>query len=290
MPQANPIGIYGLHQAVFENRTTKARFSARVFLESEMNLTQEQNPLQGGSSPYPWNTAPGYADSTLSMKFAEMPLELLKFLCGDLAAAITEDTDGDPSGYVSALANVTGTSAFNATTGIASVGIVSSSNPVFGNYLVKATGAAAVDVYLDNTLDGVDYVDNACKITSTPLTITAATPVTIPGTNIQLTGGSGTIALTTGDIASFSARPKNNYAAEYLFGKTGSNPPEFALTVFTEKLGSGDQYRVLHLPRVKANGLTFPLSAKEWAEPETEALILQDSALGYAGKYIIIGR
>lgn len=289
MPLSNPVTMFGVHQVTIQDRSSYNQFSAFIMSDFNAELTQEQMKLQGGSSPYPWDTAPGFAESTIGLTFMQYDLALLKYLAGYNAtnANFTEDADGDAAGAFTSLSNKVGTSIANATTGIASATAVSSANPVFGEYLIKATGSAAVDVYLNNNLDGVDYINDSLKITSAPLTITTGAPVTIPNTNTRLTGGSGTIGLTTADIATFSSKPINTYNYEYKGGAPGSSNPEFRLTVFLEKLGS-NKYRVLDFPRVKANGISFKSSPKEWASCESEIIALYDSVAGYAWKTQVI--
>lgn len=290
MAFSNPVTAFGIHQVTIEDRTTFDRFTALVLGDFGNENKEEQIPLQGGSSSFPWDTASGYADSKISLTFMQYDLNVLKYLGGynSTTANYTEDADGDAAGAVSALVNKSGTSVFNATTGIASGAPKSSENPVFGNYLVKAVSATTVDVYLDNNLDGVAFVDDALKITSSPLTITASTGVDIPGANVTLTGGSGTIGMTTGDIAQFTVKPINTYNFEYKGGGAGTVKPEFKLTAFLEKLDT--KYRVIEYPRVKANGISFNAKKKDWSSFESELMILNDTTAGYAFKFTAINR
>lgn len=290
MALSNPVTGFGIHQVTIEDRTTFARFTAMVLGDFGNENKEEQIPLQGGSSPFPWDTATGYADSKISLTFMQYDLNLLKYLGGynGTTANYTEDADGDAAGAASTLVNKSGSSVFHATTGVASVAPKSSQNPVFGNYLIKAVTSTTVDVYLDNNLDGVAFVNDALKITASPLTITAATGVDIPGANVTLTGGSGTIGMTTGDIAQFSIKPINTYNFEYKGGAPGTVKPEFKMTAFLEKLNTS--YRCIEYPRVKANGVSFNAKKKDWSSFESEFMVLFDSAVNYAFKFTAINR
>lgn len=289
MTISNPITQFGIHQAVIKNRTTHQLSTLLVVGDFGPAFKQADVKLYGGSSAFPWDTAAGNADATVSLTVKQFDLAAFKYFAGDSGSNYTEDSDGDPTGYVSALTNKIGTSVFSATTGIASAGIVTSGNPKFGGYYVKAASATTVDVYLDNSIDGVPVIDDNLKITASPLTITTGAAVTIPGTDLKLTGGSGTIAMTTADIAYFSARPQNNYYSEYQIGANGVVKPEFDLQILAEKTTTGI-YRVLHMPRVKSDGFTIKGAEKAWATFDTTLTVLKDVSLGYAARYITVGR
>lgn len=290
MPLSNPVGMYGIQQATIIDRTTKAMFAMLVLGDFDNQNNEPLVPLYGGGSPYPWDVASGHADAKLKMNVKQYDLNALKYLGGSISTSFTENSSGEASGYASGLTNEVGTSISNATTGVASIGIQSGQNPVFGNYLLKAASATTVDVYLDNQLDGVSYVDDTLKITSSPLTVPGTGGnVNIPNTGLKIVGGSGTVAFTTADIASFSARPQNAYNYEYQGGVPGVSKPEFMLRIFTEKLG-GNKYRYIEYPRVKANGVSFKNKEKNWSDFETELMVLFDSAKNYAWKVGVTNR
>lgn len=289
MPLSNPVTAFGIHQATIIDRDTKVMHPLLVLGDFSPEITEENIKLFGGSNAYPWDTAQGNAESNISFTVKQYDLPVWRYFAGDGPNSYVEDANGDTAGAASALSNLIGTSVFNASTGIATATVKSGENPKYGEYLVKAVTSTTVDVYLDNNLDGVSYVDDNLKITSSPLTITASSAVEIPGANLELNGGSGTISLTTGDIAKFNAKPINTYNFDYYLGATGASKKEFGLRVFLEKL-DGNKYRTLYLPRVKANGISPSLPEKDWSTFETELVILFDSALGHAGHVQIIGR
>ncbi|MEM0951939.1 MAG: hypothetical protein AAGI66_07335 [Cyanobacteria bacterium P01_H01_bin.74] len=284
MTKKNPITLFGFHQAVIQDRVTKTLYPLLVTKAYTPNLTEENIPLNGGSSSFAWDNASGYSESSLSLTIAQYDLAILRYFGGD-GINYVENVSGDPNGHASELVNKAGSSMADTVTGIISTSVVPGQNPKFGNYYIKAVSSNTVHIYLDNSLDGLTEHDNYGRITSTPITINTGTTVIIPGTGLQLTGGSGIINLTPNDIASFYARPKNTYNFEYLLGKDAK--PEFSLSIYTEKLGL-DKYRAWHFPRVKANGFNPSGTAKEWSELESELTILYDSAENYAAKFIVI--
>ncbi len=290
MTLSNPTSMFGLHMATIRDRVTKETHPMRIIMEANPDFSQENIPLQGGRSPFPWATAPGYAEASLSLTIAQYDLNILKYLQGYGAATYSENASGDATGNVTAVINEVGTSAVNATTGVASVQVKSGANPVFGDYILEVTGADTVDIYLNNNLDGVTFQTDDMKITSSALTVpgTGGT-IEIPGVNLEIVGGSGTIAMTTGDKLSFSVRPVNTYNFELAGGASDEVKPEFELFIFTEKLPGG-MYRALHVPRVIANGVSPSMEAKGWAQLESELMVQYDSALDYAWKFRSIGR
>ncbi|MEM0951930.1 MAG: hypothetical protein AAGI66_07290 [Cyanobacteria bacterium P01_H01_bin.74] len=286
MSTNTPITAFGFHEAVIKDRLTHKIHPIRITESYTPNFSEENIPLNGGSSSFAWDNASGYSESSLSLTIAQYDLAILRYFGGD-GGNYTENLSGDSVGYASALVNRIGSSVFDSTTGIASVAVASGGNPKFGNYYIKAVSSNTVHVYLDNSLDGLSEYDNNGRITNTPLTLVAGVSIVIPGTGIELIGGSGSINLTVNDIASFYARPKNTYNFEYLLGKDAK--PEFDLSIYTEKLGV-NKYRGWHFPRVKANGFNPSGTAKEWSQIETELIVLFDPVFNYAVKFTAIER
>ena len=250
---------------VIESRdSSRERTIIRALGDVSFEPTQETVKLFGGSQPFAWASENGNADASVSLTVKQYDAKALKYLNAFDAAALTENSSGDTTGATVNLANVEGTSVFDATTGVASVAPKSGENPIYGDYLLVAASATTVDIYLNNNLgSGVD-LDDALKITGTPITIpgTGGT-IDIPTANITLTGGSGAIAMTTGNIARFNARPINNYNFEFQFGKAAACFNEFSMWIIVEK---------------------------DFSTFETELSVLYDSSLDYAAKFEVIGR
>lgn len=280
MALKNPRTIYGIQSVTPYYRDTGVPYGIiRVLSGSTISLAGELVSLTGGSSPYPWDAQDGAITAEMSFKPKEFPNFLVKLFLGKDPTEILADP-----GNTSALTNVLNTSVQDGVTGIASVAVKSGSEAdlKFGKYIVKAVSPTTVDVFgLSNVdfLRGADkqYVDDTLKITTTPLTITAATAVEIPGFGVELTGGSGVIGMTSGDTAKFEANPPSIEQTDVLIGETGACPPEFGAFVSAQKQSDGSMW-VFDCFRVKAFGFPFGMEEKAYNEAEVTATLLFDSA------------
>jgi hypothetical protein len=280
MALSKPRTIYGIHEAVLYSRTTGLPYGTlRVLGGSTLSLTGELVQLTGGSSPYSWDAQDGNITAEMSLKPKEIPNFLFKVLLGKEPTEVLADP-----GNVTTLANIKGTSVFDATTGIASVGVKSGSEDdvKFGKYIVKAVTATTVDVYGQTSVDfrrGTDkqYVDDTLKITATPLTITGTAGVTeLPDFGIEFTGGSGTVDMTPGDTAEFEANPPSITQMDVTVGELGVCIPEFGALVTAQKKSSGEMW-LFDCFKVKALGFPFGLEEKAFNEAELKATLLYDS-------------
>jgi len=280
MAQNQPRHIYGIHEMAPYVPATGAPYgNFRVLGGASINLSGELIQLTGGSSPYPWSSQDGNITAELVFSPKEIPDFLFKLMLGNLPTTINNDP-----GNVSSLTNVEGTSVQDATTGIASVGVKSGSEAdvKFGKYLVVAVSATTVDVYGLSSADfqrGTDkeYVDDTLKLTSTPLSITASAAVEVPGFGVELTGGSGVIAMTTDDTAEFEANPPSLEQTDVEIGAIGSCIPEFGAVITSQKQSDGGLW-IFDVYRIKAIGYPFGMAEKAFNEPEMTANILYDSA------------
>lgn len=283
MTMLDPRIIYGIHQITPYSRTTGLPYgTAKVLANSSIAFAGSLKEQFGGSSKYPW----AVEDDKIStdIKIAVKSLENWMFEIF-LGKAPTHTTTPDADGVISTLTNKKGTSVVSATVGIVGVTLKSGSagELKFGKYVVVATGAAAVDVYALTDADfarGTDkaYQDNLCKITATPLTIATATAVEIPGFGLELTGGSGTIALVTGDTATFEIFPPFSESLDVAIGGVSDTFPEFGLIMVAQQRGNGELFEIDAL-RVKAIGLPIGLSEKSFGESEINAKAFLDSTV-----------
>jgi hypothetical protein len=246
---------------------------------STISLAGELIQLTGGSSPYSWDAQDGNITAEMSFKPKELPAFLIQLLLGKTPTEISADP-----GNVTALTNVQGTSAQDASTGIASVGVKSGSEAdvKFGSYVVEVASGTTVDVYGQTNVDffrGVDktYENDLLKITDSPLTITTGAAVEVPGFGVELTGGSGTIGMTTDDTASFEANPPSNVQMDVVIGEQGICVPEFGALVVSQKKSTGEMW-LFDCYRVKTLGFPFGLEEKAFNEAEVTATLLYDSA------------
>lgn len=281
MPQSSPRIIFGVHSFTPYNRLDRTFYGeVRVLSSSSLEVSGELVELTGGSNRFPWDVQDGLISAELKLNVKEYPNFLFELFLGKAPTVIAASAT---SGTVSALANGKGTSAFKATTGIASVQALAASEAdmKFGKYVIKVISATTVHVYAASDVDfqrgtDKDFEDDSLKITTTALTITAATPVTVPGFGITLTGGSGTIAMVVGDTAYFEVLPPHNGAMEVNIGATSDTFPEFGAIMIAQQKGNGEMFDVEAF-RVKAIGLPLGLSAKEFSEAEITAKCFYDA-------------
>lgn len=298
MPLSDPRTIFGIHQMTAVSRTTGLPLGTiKVLASAESNREREQVDLFAGSNPNQWDSEDGNINSDITL----MVKEFNPFLF-ELAGYTKTTNSAEATGGVSALTNKVGTSVFSATTGVASAEVVSNAETALktGRYIIKAVSATTVDVYavFDNDFSKVDsdgsadadhdaaltYVDDLLKITSSALTITTDTAVDIPNTGLTITGGSGTIAMTTSDVAYFDVRKINTGSYIYTYG---SNPTtvEFEMWLSSQVKSNGEF--VQHMfPRVKMSSMPSGLSEKAWSESSIAIKVLYDSTAGYSHKMI----
>lgn len=272
----NPLTSFGIHQAYFQQISDPTYSAIAKILDSaESDLAPELIPLTGGSAQLPWGAAPGLAAGTLTLPIREYTPELLRFLAPWSADVDTLDADGEASGSITTAVNAKGTSVINATTGIASVAIATASALKPGNYKIVCTAAATVDIYLDNDLGGVTYQNNSGKINSSAITITSGGATSYLG--LTLTGGSGTIGMTTGDIATFTVNPSSSFLYKRKGGLVGAVPIEFKLTIFGEKVNN--KIRTTTYNRcIASSDNSIKFMNKEWASIEATIQILQPTS------------
>lgn len=289
-----PVTNFGIHQITFRDLVDPSIMGTGKILDNATpELTQELVKLTGGSSAFSWAAAPGLADGTISVVLKQYDKNILKFINSNLSdeTNIVENASGDAAGFTSAIANGKGVSVVDATTGIASIAVDSSTvaNLAYGDYAVKAVSATTVDLYLNTDISGkATYVDDNLKITSTPITI-PGTGGTVVSNGVEFTGGSGTVALVTGDVATFSVRPINTYNLTNFIGKIGSAPKEFRVDIFGENING--RIRQATFPRViAAGGANLKFLTKEFSMIETTFEILQPCDVDYVGAETYLNR
>lgn len=283
MALSAPRTIFGIHEAVPYSRTDGVPYGIlRVLANSSLQLTGELVELMGGSNRYSWDVQDGNINVEISLALKEYPNFLFELFLGKAPT----DTSASTSGTVMvALANKNGTSLLNASTGVASVAAKagSESDMKFGKYVVKAASATTVDVYVKSSVDfarGTDkeYQDDYGKITASALTISTGAAVEVPGFGIELTGGSGTIAMTTGDTAEFEIAPPHNGVTDVNIGANTDVYPEFGMVMTAEQKGNGEMVDV-EAYRCKAIGLPLGFQEKAFSESEITAKAFYDSTL-----------
>lgn len=281
MTLPSPKTIYGIHSLTAYNITTRLPLgTAKVAGGAEFSLEGELNPLNGGSSKYPWKVERGLISAEVTLTLREYPDFLFETLLGK---AVTTNS-AEASGNASTLTNQNGTSLVDATTGVASVGVKSGSEAdlKFSEYVVKAVTATTVDVYAYSDVDfanGTDktFEDGLLKITASPLSITTSTAVEVPGFGVELTGGSGTIGMTVDDTAVFSVRPANSESRSVVIGSTNEVFNDFGLYIAAQRPGDKEMF-VIDCFKCAGAGLPINFTENEFSEASVTVQLYQDTA------------
>lgn len=280
MALSNARIFYGVHSFTPYSRTTNLPYGTVLALgSSSFSLEGELVTLNAGSNKYPIAVEEATINAELSLTLKEYPDFLFELFLGKAPTANAAET----SGSVTALTDVNGTSCVG-TTGIASADLKSgaSASLKFATYVVKVVSATTVDVYAMSNVDAArgtdwDFQNDSLKITASPLTIVASTAVEIPGTGIELEGGSGTIGMTVGDTAVFSTKPVNTKSMDVVIGSTTDVFPEFGAICVAKQRGNGEMVE-LDIFRCKAVGLPIGLTENEFSEAEVTAQAYYDAS------------
>lgn len=280
MSLSQPKSIFGVYSAVAYNRSTFMPYGKQIEVIAEASLSSSGDlvELEGGASRYPWAVETGKVSAEISLKVRELPPWLFTLFGGK---APTENS-AEASGATEGLANKYGTSVV-ASTGIATVTVKSGeeANVKSGRYLIQVASATTVNVYALSGFDfsrGTDkeFVDDTMKITSSALTIATTTAVEVPGFGVELTGGAGTIAMTTGDTAVYEVRAANTGSTTVTIGATSDSYPAFGLFLVPQKRGNAETSSI-RIFNCQGIGLPMPLSEKAWATHELSAKAFYDA-------------
>ena len=280
---------FGIHQATFKDILDPSKWGmAKILGSAEPDMKQELIPLEGGSNIVPWGAAPGRASGELTLTIRQYDKQILRFLAPWISTAEVEDSDGEAAGSVTALTNVVGTSASTATTGIASIAVGTAASLAPGKYKAVVTAAGTIDLYVDYDGSGkAEYQNSDMKINSSAITIPSGSTVSSHG--VTFTGGSGTIGMTVGDIATFTVNPISNYLLTNYFGKAGAVSREFSLTIYSECVGG--KIRRTTYPRCIASASTPPqFLENDWASMEATINVLQPETVDYVAETLFINR
>lgn len=287
MSLSEPRSVYGVHSVSPYSRVDGTFFGMlRVLENSSIGLTAEIIELLGGSNKFSWSAEVGQMTAEMSLAFSEYPDFVFELFAGNAPTANAAEASGSVTTLVDKLGTV-----IDATTGIASIGIKSGSEAdlKFGKYLIKTISETTVDVYFSSNLDigrgtnGEMQNDNL-KITVTALTVPGSSAVVeIPNFGIEITGGSGTIALVAlgaaGDTATFEVRPPNNGSMEVTIGEIATqNFPEFGAIIMADKQSTGQMFEIDAL-KCKAGGLPLGFARNSYSPAEVTVKLLYDSVI-----------
>lgn len=274
--------VFGIHSFSAYRRSDRTFYGTlRVLGSSSFSLTGENVVLNGGSNKYPWQVEEGLITAEISLVTREYPDWLFEVLLG---RAVTQNS-AEAAGSVSGLANVLGTSVVDSTTGIASIAATAADEAdlKFAKYRIVAASPTTVDVFASSNLDfarGTDaeFVDDSLKINSSPITVPDASgTVALADFGLEITGGSGTVAMTAGDSAEFEVQPINTGSIDAVFGAPSDSFPEFGAIIYGKKQGSGRMFE-LDVYRVKGAGLPLNFEENAFSEASVTLTAFFDSA------------
>jgi len=256
-------------------------------------MTSENVKLFGGSNRFPWAVEPTTFSSELSVTVREWPESLWEVVMGESPSKTAASATGT---ITEALVNKNGTSVLDATTGIASATIKSGSEADLKTtkYVVKAASTTTVDVYAYNDVDNelgtaFTFQDDLLKITASPLTISMGAAVEVPGTGIELTGGSGTIGMTTDDTAEYATAPIHDGYTSVDIGTSTQKFPNVGIYISGQKTSDDKRIVILELYKcVPTGGLTIPFGEKAFHEGELTFDATYDSAKNAVGRIYML--
>lgn len=234
------------------------------------SLTQEQIELFGGSNFDAFDVESGARTFDGSFLLRNVPNALVEIATGSKP---TENV-AEASGSVTSLRNVLNVSLQDAVTGIASIGLTSSSeiDIPFASYTVEAVSPTTVDVFVHSDVDFAQGADKTFqagthKINASPLTITMGGVTVIPDFGLEFTGGSGTIAMVTDDTAVFESRPANLSSRIVTIGSPLAKPKKIGLIAYAQRKSDGVMHKI-NMFKTLAGGLPLTLTEKAYYEGE----------------------
>lgn len=259
--------LFGVKYLIpYDKTTMKPKGIFEVISGVEVGREIEQLLLTGGHKDGPYAVEAGEAQNSLTATLKEYPNFAFDLFEN---AEITEST-AETTGFVGTPANKVGTSVIKATTGIASIAVTATKGADVPNgfLVIEAVSASTVDIYLagDVSAGRIPVVSELPKI---------ASAVTIPGTGatvaladygLTITGGSGSIAMTIGDIASVDVRTANTIKTSIKVGED-SAVSYFGLLLVYPKNSQKEQ-TIVRFPNVAAIGMPFNGNTREFSEFE----------------------
>lgn len=274
---------FGIHSVSAVNRSTNLPYGmAAIVGDGSFSLEASSVDNRGGSSLFPRATEITEIDSTVTFNLRSWPDWVWTVFFG---ATVTTTAASASTGTVGTITNEKGTSVADASTGIATATLKSgeAANLKSNYYWVVPVTTTTVDVYAASNFQftrGTDlfYDSDVLKITTSPLTIATSAAVEIPGTGVELTGGSGTIGMTVDDVAFFEVAVPHNGISDIAIGSSGIVFPEHELIIFGKQRGSGEIASVRCYKAQAVSGGTFPFSQADFAASDITVKLLLDTS------------
>jgi len=279
---SNPNLIYGIHSVTPYNRETRQPICLlRVLGEASLNLTGEFEELKGGSNMYAWDAEPKDITSEFSFACKEYPIAMMEKL---LAGELTTYT-GVASGAIDDWENINGT-IISATTGIATISIVTAADVKDGEYIFVAAAPGTISLYAMTNVDaGVGTalsLDDNMLIGSYALSTSAT--VNISSLGLRFTCGSAP-SLTINDSARFRLRKDLVSGVKLIVGGSSSSFSEFGAIIAGQKKSDGSLV-YLDVYKCRAAGMPIAFKEKAYSEWSLSVKVLYDSEKDGVFEYI----
>jgi hypothetical protein len=247
----------------------------RVISEVNIDYKVDFDDLDIGGTI--WDSEQKSKSAELSFTAYDYTDEMVEQLTGGTMTEYESEADGEIVDF----ANVKGTSVFNATTGIASISVTALEKADLkeGKYTIVASGGNTARVYAASDIsfgDGKNtaFIDNSLVITAA-LEFASATGTKVDDYGITLNGGSGTIAFTPGDTASFYVRRPLVTGYKLKVGGINDTVTECGVWIYPKKKNT--YYTMIDCFKVKIAGM--PIGFKDgYSEYKVTAKLLYDSA------------
>lgn len=285
MATTSPATIFGVHSLTILDQITFTPIKTfKVVGDLTVPFETDLEILYGGSNRFAWEAEPKTFKTEMAISLKQFDNAMFTYLSG---AAVTE-TAAEASGAVTTLTNRYG-ALVSATIGVASVSVTTAAKADLkaGLYVVKAASATTVDVFATTDVDfsagtALTILSDDMKVASA-LSITTGGATVVTGLGVTLTGGSGTIALTTGDTATFEIRPINVGAVDITLGNFYTVLPRLAIAFAAQKKGSGEVFYGF-APKVQPAGFSIPMKEMAFATGSEKLMLLYDNSLNYVAK------
>ena len=217
----------------------------------------ESVDLVGGHADAPYDTEFGQPSPVMSGTVREYPAELFQIM---ETFTITENA-AEASGAIGTPTNHQGTSIFK-NPGITNITANPSqlANLKFGMYVLKATAATTLSLYIAGLVDDFDDIE-ALVESSISTTTTASVAINTQGIVLTVTGVPN---YTVGDTCAFEVRPVNTGSTQVLVG-AGTAPSNFGVRcVFPRKTDGVLHY--IDVFNVSGRGMPWKGVSREWSE------------------------
>lgn len=282
MSLSNPRIIYGVHSITPYNRDSKLAYGIlKVIGSAEIALSTSIEQLYAGSNKFSWAAEAKTISTELKAKVKAYPGFLFELFLGSTVT----DSGADTAGATTTLTNQTGTSLVHATTGIASVAVLAASkaNLKFGKYVAKVLTSTTIGLYLYSDIDikrgtDVEYSDDTLLLDVSTITISTGANTDVADLGLRFAGGSGAIAMTVGDTATFEVKPPSTSSSLIVVGGSNDSLPNFGALFLSQKRATGEMFEI-DASNVIGAGLPISMQEQAFSQPEVTLTCLYDSVL-----------